>query len=357
MDVVLVMSSKNVILHGVSIRNVEEHDHVINNKVTATLESLYNGDNDAISAAIIRLGFLGGERALEGLTSVVSSKGRYLNHHADAIEQIVTISAPREKKVESLIRCSGYAVFSEVRDQALEALSEVGGDEAFDFLKKCLWYKSAIESVLKFGEEYREPLVEVSLSTIRSPIGVSNHPPPGQWKGAPYPISSRDKSPLENILEYANHRYWWRYEYERRDGACRVMRELGEDEVVVEECYKLLQNPDASVRHSAVYCLGRATPKAATIEMLQEIWGKDDNQIVRYCACLSLVQIVGSRGSLVSDNNLNNLPQWPFEIRRMALLAILDRDNEDRLWLSILRQHYTDSIMEEMDELEPSWRS
>ena len=354
LDVALVASPKNIMFKGHSSRYVEEFDHVTNNKVTATIESMRNGGAYTISDAITRLGALGGERALEGLTSVVSSRGNYINHHSHAIQQIFTIKAPIEKKVESLIRCSDSAVFLEVRDMALSALSEIGGDVAFDFLTKCLWEESAIEGVLRFGEEFREPLVEVSLSTIRSPTSVRNpsfgYEISGSWHFPDVPIHT--------ILDYANQRRSWKYEYSRLDGACRVMRELGEDEVVVEECCDLLRSPEASVRHSAVYCIGKVKPKASTIEMLQEVWGKDDDQIVECVAGISLVDIVTSRFQRYIPPN--KLPEWPFELRRMALLAILERDGEDRLFWQYLNRYYNSviqSIMEDMDELEPSWRS
>ncbi len=211
------------------------------------------------------------------------------------------------------------------------------------FLKRFLWDKVGINTILQFGEKYREQLVEEGISAIRSPISVTN-PENFTRKFVHSRPSGSLKHPesIESVKEYNSYLFWWSREYSVRYQVCRLMRRLGEEGAIVEECLNLVKSPDASVRHSATYCLGNVTPEERTINILEELFRKDENQIVRYCASMCFIQI----SNAITDTEYfdKRKPIWPSKMRILAVLAILDyignNDVDDNNFL-LRKLHWT----------------
>lgn len=323
--------------------NMDGYEDVINNKISVMIEALKSDDPRIVSESIKTLGALGGSRELEALLSVISSN-EYLVHHADAINQIHNITAPRESAIAPLIDCAVGGSWPEIRNGAYSAISAIGGKEAFEALKGALYTDESttrgyrrmysVSAILDLSGTYRDSLVEIFLSTIRAPIMTEGSIGPYDRLNKVRemqrlkPISSRGS--IETSEDYISARFLWLRDYRIRNEACRAMRELGENKKLVAECYALLQNQNASVRHTAAYCLGHVISDARTVKKLEEIWREDDNQIVRNCAVLSLVEIA-------NDNWPNSLGTLE-EVRRMAVRAILNLEEIGINWLRILNQ-------------------
>ena len=327
---------------------MNDDEHAINNKISVMIENLKSDDSRIVSESIKTLGALGGSRELEALLSVITSS-EYLVHHANAINQIHNITAPRESAIAPLIYCAVWGAWPEIRSEAYGVISSIGGKEAFEALKGVLFTEGSVSAILNLRESrgtYRDSLVEIFLSNIRNPIMAEGaiH----QYDQDKYKLPFSTLESIETKQDYISAKLFWERDYEIRDDACWAMRQLGENKKLVAECYTLLQNQNASIRHSSTYCLGHVISDARTVKKLEGIWREDDNQIVRNCAVYSLVKIANGW----NEGSGFDSPAWashrpatletPEEIRWMAVRTILNLERIDVHWPRFLSQFSLD---------------